>query len=84
MQHLINHNSTKQSTYDHRLEKTGHPVRSAIYKLKIHISKSFNRANRHSVEFEALAALKGDLGVKGRCTASERGEQDKNIWGGLL
>jgi hypothetical protein len=38
-------------TYDHRLKRTGHPVRSAIHKLQDHLDNSLNRANRHSVEF---------------------------------
>jgi hypothetical protein len=53
-------------TYDHRLERIGHPVRSAIHKLQVPMAITFNRANRHSVEFKPLAALKDDLGVKRR------------------
>jgi hypothetical protein len=39
---------------------------TVIHKLQIHMPSSFNRANRHSMEVKALAALKGDLVVKRR------------------
>ena len=32
---LIYYNMNTPVTYDHRLQKTGHPVRSAIHKLEI-------------------------------------------------
>ena len=47
-------------TYDHRLKRPGHPVRSAIHKLHNHLDSSLNCANRHSVKFRPLAALKGE------------------------
>ena len=50
-------------TYDHRLERIGHPVRSVIYKLHNHLDSSLNRANRHSAEFKPFAALKGEAKV---------------------
>jgi hypothetical protein len=31
----IGQNKQNSTTYDHRLERTGHPVRSAIHKLQI-------------------------------------------------
>ena len=43
-------------TYDHRLKRIGHPVRSAIHKLAYPLANSLNRANRHSVELQPLAA----------------------------
>ena len=47
-----------------RLKRIGHPVRSAIHKLVIHLLITLNRANRHSVESEPLATLRvSDLGV---------------------
>jgi hypothetical protein len=59
-------------TYDHRLKRTGHPVRSAIHKLQVPLAITLNRANRHSVEFKLLAALKGE--AKGE--RGERGEHN--------
>ena len=50
-------------TYDHRLKRIGHPVRSAIHKLVIQWIDALNRANRHSVESEPLAALRGEARV---------------------
>jgi hypothetical protein len=50
-------------TYDHRLKRIGHPVRSAIHKLVIQWIDAINRANRHSVESEPLAALRGEARV---------------------
>ena len=50
-------------TYDHRLKRIGHPVRSAIHKLVIYLLFTLNRANRHSVESEPLAALRGEARV---------------------
>jgi hypothetical protein len=40
------------TTYDHRLKRIGHPVRSAIHKLVVQWIDALNRANRHSVESE--------------------------------
>jgi hypothetical protein len=53
---------------DHRLKRTGHPVRSAIHKLVIQWIDALNRANRHSVESEPLAALRGEQGERGEAT----------------
>jgi hypothetical protein len=55
-------------TYDHRLERIGHPLRSAIHKLHNRLDISLNRANRHGVKFKPLAALKGEA-------TGEQGEQ---------
>ena len=57
-------------TYDYRLERIGHPVRSAIHKLVIQWLNALNRANRHSAESEPLAALRGE----------PRGEQGGYGW----
>jgi hypothetical protein len=54
----INMVKRRTVTYDHRLERIGHPVRSAIHKLQVPMAITLNRANRHSVEFKPLAALK--------------------------
>jgi hypothetical protein len=43
-------------TYDHRLKRIGHPVRSAIHKLAYPLDNSLNRANRYSAESRLLAA----------------------------
>ena len=51
------------STYDHRLKRIGYPVRSAIHKLVIQWINTLNRANRHSVESEPLAALRDEARV---------------------
>jgi hypothetical protein len=48
------------ATYEHRLEGIGHPVCSAIHKPQSHLDSS---ASRHSVEFQLLAALKGEAKV---------------------
>jgi hypothetical protein len=50
-------------SYDNRLKRIRHPVRSAIHKLVIQWIDTLNRANRHSVESEPLAALRGEARV---------------------
>ena len=55
-------------TYDHRLKRTEYPVWSTIHKLAYPLDNSLNRANRHTVESEPLAALRvsGVSGVRRR------------------
>jgi hypothetical protein len=54
--HLLTSPLPTTSTYDHRLKRIGHPVRSTIHKLAYPVDNSLNRANRHSAESGPLAA----------------------------
>ncbi|KFY97672.1 hypothetical protein V498_01931 [Pseudogymnoascus sp. VKM F-4517 (FW-2822)] len=57
---LIFYSTPRTITYDHRLKRIGHPVRSAIHKL-------LNRGNRHVVESETLCrALRREASVIGK------------------
>ena len=58
---LIPPSSRQTSTYDHRLKRTGHLVRSAIHKLDV--PDTLNRADRHSVQSEPLTTLMGEARV---------------------
>jgi hypothetical protein len=60
---VLYYNMRVTVTYDHRLKRIGHPVRSAIHKLVIYLLFTLNRANRHSVESEPLTALRGEARV---------------------
>jgi hypothetical protein len=72
---LICHHTRRTITYDHRLKRIGHPVRSAIHKLVIQWIDALNRANRHSVESEPLAALRGEARAEQGEQGEPRGEQ---------
>lgn len=63
------HLTASKNNYAMRI--THFSVCSTIHKLQIHLLFALNRANRHSVEFEPLAALRGEQGEP----RGEQGEQ---------